>query len=46
MGFPARLKSFAVQDVGLLAPCMKEQGETPFNCGPNQGGPRDFSPNR
>src|SRR5262249_39960344 len=36
-GWRARLKSFAVQDVGRLAPCVKEQGETPFDCGPNQG---------
>jgi hypothetical protein len=44
------LKSFAVQDVGLVAPCVKEQGETPFDCGPNQGeycafaGSDSFSP--
>src|SRR5262249_25587308 len=37
MGCRARLKSFAVQDVGRLAPCVKEQGETPFDCGPNPG---------
>ena len=37
MGFLARLKSFAVQDVGLLPPCVKEQGGTPCDCAPNQG---------
>jgi hypothetical protein len=29
MGSLAPLKSFAVQDVGLPAPCAKEQGQTP-----------------
>ncbi len=37
MDFLARRKSFAIQGVGLLAPCVKEQGETPFDCAPDQG---------
>jgi hypothetical protein len=37
IGSLASLKSFAVQDVERLAPCGKEQGETPFHYGPNQG---------
>jgi hypothetical protein len=40
MGFLAWLKSLVVQDLGLFAPGVKEQGGAPYDCAPNQ---REYS---